>query len=65
MLVYSKKQVQIETKIKIRALLFNKTLIIILTEYCNFSDIFLAKYLMKLLDHTKINDHVIKLQKSK
>ena len=50
-------------EIQIRALLFNKALTICLTEYSYYSNVFSAKYIVKLSKYIKINNHVIKLKK--
>lgn len=79
MLVHLKKKTQIEVqdetksrakgkdygKVQIRILLFDKALIAVLAEYSNYSKIFLAKNISQLSEHTKINDHATKQEKSK
>ena len=59
MLVHSKKQAQVG------ALLFNKALTEVLAEYSDYSNVFSAKYAVELLENTRINEHAIKLEKSK
>ena len=46
---------------QIAALLANEALTLISTEYSDFVDIFSLELASKLLEHTKINDHIIKL----
>ena len=57
--MHSKKQAQVKT------LLFDKALIEVLAEYSNYSNIFLAKNPVKLLENTGINKHAIKLEEDK
>ena len=57
--IYSKKQAQIG------ALLFDKALIEVSAEDCNYNDIFLVKNGVQLLKHTGINDYTIELEKDK
>ena len=57
--------IYLEKQTQIKALLFDKTPIIILVKYSNYNDIFLINNTAKLLKHTKINDHAIKLKKNK
>ena len=56
--IYFKKQAQI--KAQIRALLFNIALIEVLVEYSDYSDIFLAEYVVEFPKNTGINEHAIK-----
>ena len=75
MLVHFEKQTQIEgkahvgpqgqSKALVVALIFDQTLTTILVEYFNYRIIFSAENATKLLVHTRINDHAIKLEKSK
>ena len=58
-LVHSEKQAQIG------ALLFNKAFTEVLAEYSDYSNVFSAKNAVKLLENTRINEHVIKLEKGK
>ena len=37
----------------------------ILAEYSNYNNVFLVEKIAELLEYTKINDHAIKLKKSK
>ena len=57
--VYSKKQAQIEI------LLFDKAPIEVLAEYSNYSNVFLAKNLLELSKHTRINNHAVELKEYK
>ena len=61
--VYSKKQAQI--KAQVGALLFNKAPTQILVEYSNYSNVFSAEYIAKLLEYTKMIEYTIKLKESK
>ena len=65
MLIYLKKQAQIQNKARIKAIIFNKAFTIILAEYFNYNNIFLAEYIVELLEYIKINDHVTKLKKGR
>ena len=47
--IYFKKQAQIEIKTYIKALLFNKTLIIILAKYFNYNNVFLIENIIEFL----------------
>ena len=58
-------EAQYETKIKIRALLFNETPKAILTKYSDYSNVFSVEYIMELSKYTSINNHTIKLEKDK
>ena len=57
--VHSKKQAQVE------ALIFDKAPTAVLVEYFDYSKNFSAEYVAKFLKYTKINNHVIKLEKGK
>ena len=46
-------------------LIFDEAHIAILAEYFNYSNIFSAKYVVELLEHTRINDYAIKLEEGK
>ena len=59
MLVYSKKQIQI------KALLFDKASTEVLAEYSDYSDVFSMENAAELPENTRINKHVIKLEKVK
>lgn len=50
---------------QIKAIIFDKALIIILIEYSNYSNIFSAKIIEKFSRYTRINDHIIELEKDK
>ena len=65
MVIYLKKQTQIKVKIQVEALLYNKVSIIILIKYSNYSNIFLIKNIIDFFEYIKINDYIIKLEKSK
>ena len=57
--VHSKGQAQV------RALLFDKAPTGVPAEYSNYSDVFLAENTAELPENTRINEHAIKLEKSK
>ena len=61
--VYSERQAHI--KAQVGALLFNKIPIEIPAKYSDDSDVFSAEYVVKLLKNTGMNEHAIKLKKSK
>ena len=46
-------------------LLFDEIFTIILIKYSDYNNVFLVKYIVELLEYTKINDHAIKLKKGK
>ena len=52
-------------KAQVRALIFNKIPTIVLAEYFNYSNVFSAKYMAKLPENTRINEHAIELEKGK
>ena len=58
-------QPQIQDKVQIKTLLFNKTPTTVLTKYFNYNNIFLAKNIAELSKYIKMNNYDIKLQKSK
>ena len=63
---YSKKtQIKTQIELQIRTLLYDKAFALILVEYFNYSNIFLVENVIKFLEHIKINNHAIKLKKSK
>ena len=47
------------------ALLFNKTPTEVLAKYSNYSNVFSAKYIVELLENTRMNKHIIKLEEDK
>ena len=59
MLMHSKKQAQV------LALLFDKALIEVLTEYSNYSNVFLAENTAEFLENTGMNEYTIKLEEGK
>ena len=61
--IHFKRQVQI--KAQVRALLLNKGPTKVLAEYSDYSNIFLAEYVAKLLENTRINEHIIELEEDK
>ena len=62
-----KKQVQIKSQsgVQIGTLLFNKIFTEVPAEYFNYNNIFLIENVAKLLENTKINKHIIKLEEDK
>ena len=46
-------------------MLFDKIPIKILAKYFNYNKVFLEENVTKLLEYTKINNHIIKLEESK
>lgn len=60
-----KISIEIQSKAQVRALLFDKTFTIVLTEYSNYSNNFSEKNTVKLFEYTKMNYDIIKLQKNK
>ena len=52
-------------KAQFRALLFDEAFIEALAEYFNYSNVFLAENVTKLLKNSKINEHAIELKKDK
>ena len=65
MFVHLERQTLMKAKAQIRALLFDKAFTEVLGEYFNYSNVFLAKNIAELLEHTKINDNVIELEEGK
>ena len=63
MLMHSKRQAQIKTQVGV--LLFNKVPTEVLTEYSDYSNVFLAEYIAELLENTGINKYAIELEKDK
>ena len=57
--VHSEKQAQVE------ALLFNKAFTEVLAKYSDYSDVFLAEYVVKLPENTGMNEHAIELEEGK
>ena len=52
-------------KTQIRILLFVKNFTTILVKYFNYNNIFLAENITELLEHTKINNYITKLENNK
>lgn len=63
--MYLKKQVQIQDKAQIRALIFDDASIIILVECFNYNNVFLVEYVVELSKHTRMNNYSIKLKEGK
>ena len=61
--MHFKRQAQI--KVQVKALLFNEAPTEILAEYSDYSNVFSAKYIVKLPENTGINEHAIKLKEGK
>ena len=60
-----KAQIEVQSETQIGALLFNEPPTEVQAEYSDYSNVFLAKNVAELLDNTGINEHTIKLKKSK
>ena len=62
-----KAQIRAQTGVEaqVRALIFDRASIVILSKYFNYNNIFLMKNATKILEHTRINGHAIKLKKDK
>lgn len=60
MLVYLKKQAQIEKKAQVRAFIFDKAFTKIFAEYFNYNNFFSAKNTAELLKHSRMNNYIIK-----
>ena len=58
-LMHSKKQAQVV------ALLFNEAPTKVPVEYSDYSNVFSTENIVKILENTEINEHVIKLEKGK
>ena len=65
MLVYLKKQVQIKMKAQGQDIIFDEAPMAVLAEYFDYRNIFLAEYAAELLEHTRMNNHAIELEKRK
>ena len=63
MAMYSVKKATIKAQVGI--LWFDKAFTAVLAKYSHYSNIFLAENVAELLEHTKINDYIIKLEKGK
>ena len=59
MLIHSEKQAQV------RALLFDRALTEVPTEYSDYSNVFLVENAAKLPENTGMNEHAIKLEEGK
>ena len=60
--VHSKRQVQIQHKAQVGALLFDEASTEISAEYSDYSNVFSAKNTAELSEKTGINEHAIKLE---
>ena len=45
--------------------MLDKVFTIVLAEYFNYSNVFLAKNIVEFLEHIRMNNHAIELRKSK
>ena len=61
MLIHLGKKAQIKAQVGV--LIFNNAFTIVIVKYSDNSDVFWAKNIAELLDHSKINDYTIKLEK--
>ena len=59
--VHSEKLTQIQNKAQVEALIFDKTSIVVLAKYSDYSNVFKTENVAELPEHTGINDHAIKL----
>ena len=57
--------IEVQVKLEIKDLLFDEIPTIVLVEYSNYHNAFLIENAEKLSKHTKMNNHVIKVEKSK
>lgn len=60
-----KIQIKVQSRAQVKALLFDEASMVFLTEYFDYSDIFLAENVAKLPEYTNINEYAIKLKKDK
>ena len=60
-----KMPVHFKKQAYVGALLFNKALTEVLAKYSNYNNVFLAENTAKLLENTRINKHLIKLEEDK
>ena len=58
-----KMPIHFEKQAQIGALIFNEALTAILAKYFDYNDIFLADYAVELLEHTRMIDYAIELEK--
>ena len=58
-------QSKAQSKAQVGTLIFDQVPIEVLAKYSNFSNVFSVENIAKLLKHTKINDHTIKLEEGK
>ena len=65
MLVHLEKRAQIQDKVQVGALIFNKTFTTIQPKYSNYNNDFSAENVTELSKHTKMNNHTIKLEEDK
>lgn len=60
-----KAQIEVQSHIQIKTLLFDETIIAISAKYSDYNNVFLAKNAAKLLEYTRITNHVSKLKEDK
>ena len=60
-----KAQIKAQSKAQVGALLFNEAFTEIPAEYSDYSNVFLAENVVKLLENTEMNEHAIELEKDK
>ena len=63
--ILKNKQIKAQNRAHVKVLLFDKVFIKVLAEYFNYSNIFLAENITKLLKNPGINKYAIKLEKAK
>ena len=56
------KQIQIEAKAQVKALIFNKASTAIPAKYSDYNNIFSAENAVELPENTRMNEHTIKLE---
>lgn len=57
--------IETQTQAQVSTLIFNKTPTVILIEYSNYSNVLSAENAAKLLEHIRISNYAIKLEKDK
>ena len=65
MSVHLEKQAQIKVEAQVRALLFDKALIIVLAEYSDYKNVFLIENIAEFSKFIKMHNYTIKLEKNK
>ena len=63
--MYLERQAQIKMESEVGALIFDETITVVRKKYFYYSNIFSIENAAKFLEHTKINDHAVKLEENK